>query len=61
MRRRTLKWLEPDRGRIVARFMAATMEKELGWSAARTSEEIERYDATVREEEALLSRVWEAA
>ena len=41
--------------------MAATMEKELGWSAARTSEEIEHYDATVREEEALLARVWEAA
>jgi len=61
MRRRTLQWLEPDRGRIVARFMAATMEKELGWSAARTSEEIEHYDATVREEEALLARVWEAA
>jgi glycerol-3-phosphate dehydrogenase len=59
MRRRTLQWLEPDRGRIVARFMAANMGKELGWSAARTSEEIERYDASVRDEESLLARVWE--
>jgi glycerol-3-phosphate dehydrogenase len=59
MRRRTLQWLEPDRGRIVARFMAANMGKELGWSAARTSEEIEGYDAAVREEESLLARVWE--
>jgi glycerol-3-phosphate dehydrogenase len=58
MRRRTLQWLEPDRGRIVARFMAANMGKELGWSAARTSEEIERYDTTVRDEESLLARVW---
>ena len=59
MRRRTLQWLEPDRGRIVARFMAANMGRELGWSAARTSEEIERYDAAVRDEESLLARVWE--
>ena len=59
MRRRTLRWLEPDRGRIVARFMAAVMGKELGWSATRTSEEIERYDASVREDEALLTHVWE--
>jgi len=59
MRRRSLQWLEPDRGRIVARFVAATMGKELGWSAARASEEIERYDAVVREEESLLARVRE--
>ena len=59
MRRRTLQWLEPDRGRIVARFMAANMGKELGWSAARTSEEIEYYDTAVREEESLLARVWD--
>jgi len=59
MRRRTLQWLASDRGRIVARFMAANMSKELGWSAARASEEIERYDAAVREEESLLARVWE--
>jgi len=59
MRRRTLQWLASDRGRIVARFMAANMSKELGWSASRASEEIERYDAAVREEESLLARVWE--
>jgi len=59
MRRRTLQWLEPDRGRIVARFMAANMGKELGWSTARTSEEIEYYDTAVREEESLLARVWD--
>jgi glycerol-3-phosphate dehydrogenase len=58
MRRRTLQWLEPDRGRIVARFMASSMGKELGWTAARTSQEIERYDASVRDEESLLARVW---
>jgi glycerol-3-phosphate dehydrogenase len=61
VRRRTLQWLEPDRGRIVARFMAGIMGRELGWSARRTSEEIERYDAVVREEETLLARVWEEA
>jgi glycerol-3-phosphate dehydrogenase len=61
MRRRSLQWLEPDRGRIVARFMATIMGKELGWSASRASEEIERYDAGVREEESLLARVWEGA
>jgi glycerol-3-phosphate dehydrogenase len=59
MRRRSLQWLEPDRGRIVARFVAATMGKELGWSAPRASEEIERYDAVVREEESLLGRARE--
>jgi glycerol-3-phosphate dehydrogenase len=59
MRRRSLQWLEPDRGRIVARFVAATMAQELGWSTSRASEEIERHDALVREEETLLAYVRE--
>ena len=59
LRRRGLQWLEPDRGRIAARDVAATMSRVLGWSASRTREEIERYEATVREEEALLARVEE--
>ena len=56
MRRRTLLWLEPDRGRAAAARIAHGMAKALGWSPAREREEFQSYDASLWEEEALLQR-----
>ncbi len=56
VRRRTLLWLEPDRGRAAAARIAHGMAKALGWSPARERDEFQSYDASLWEEEALLQR-----
>ncbi len=60
LRRRTLLWLTPDRGRLAAPEVATVLAETLGWSAARTKEELERYDAGLVDEEALIRRAMEA-
>ncbi len=56
VRRRTLLWLEPDRGRQAAARIAHGMATALGWSPARERDEFQSYDASLWEEEALLQR-----
>ena len=60
VRRRTLLWLEPDRGRAAAARIAQVMAHKLGWSPERQREEFQAYDASLWEEEALLRRSAEA-
>jgi glycerol-3-phosphate dehydrogenase len=59
MRRRSLLWLEPDRGRGAAPAVAAALARALDWSEARRAEEIQDYEAGLREEDALLDRAME--
>ena len=59
LRRRTALWLEPDRGRVAAATIGATMARRLGWSAARAREEFQDYDARLWEEETLIQRTQE--
>jgi glycerol-3-phosphate dehydrogenase len=59
LRRRTLLWLSPDRGRSAAPIVAAAMGQRLGWSAERTQEEARRYEAMLGEEDSLLQRTGE--
>jgi glycerol-3-phosphate dehydrogenase len=61
MRRRSSRWLTPDRGRAAARDAAAAMAERLGWSEARTRDEIQSYDAARWEEDALLQRAGDHA
>lgn len=61
LRRRTLLWLEPDRGRVAAPRVAAVMAERLGWNEERTRDEIRAWESSLREEEALLRRVEEDA
>ena len=56
VRRRTLLWLEPDRGRAAAARIAHGMAKALGWSPVRERDEFQSYDASLWEEETLLQR-----
>jgi len=59
LRRRSLLWLEPDRGRVAAPVVAAALGEALGWSEARRREELDAYEAALREEEFLLQRAAE--
>jgi len=54
IRRRSLLWLEPDRGRVAAPRIAAAMARRLGWSPERTREEIHGWEQSVWEEESLI-------
>ncbi len=56
VRRRSLLWLEPDRGRAAATRIAQRMAQRLGWSAARQQQEFQAYDASLWEEESLLQQ-----
>jgi glycerol-3-phosphate dehydrogenase len=56
LRRRTLLWMAPDRGRMTAPAIARVMAGLLGWSAERAREEFQSYDAGLWEEESLLQK-----
>lgn len=60
IRRRTLLWLSPDRGRAAAPYIAAAMGRRLGWSTERAHEEVRRYEAMLGEEDSLIQRTEEA-
>ena len=55
LRRRTLLGASADQGREAAAPAAALMAAELGWTAARTAEEIARYEADIALTEAFRS------
>jgi glycerol-3-phosphate dehydrogenase len=59
LRRRTRLWLTPDRGRVAAPVVAATLARLLGWSAERQRDELQAFHAALADEERLLSRSWE--
>jgi len=56
VRRRSTRWLADDRGLSAARRMAPVLGRSLGWSAAREKDEVDRFEASVREELLLLDR-----
>jgi glycerol-3-phosphate dehydrogenase len=56
VRRRTTRWLADDRGLAAARRMAPVLGKRLGWDAAREKEEIDRFEASVRDELVMMDR-----
>ena len=59
VRRRTGLWLTPDRGRVAAAEVAATLARRLGWDEARRRSELQRYHDVLADEERLLRRAWE--
>jgi glycerol-3-phosphate dehydrogenase len=61
MRRRTLFWLDDDRGLAVAPAVTGGMSRRLGWGPEREREEIDRYEARVRDEQAMIARALEGA
>jgi glycerol-3-phosphate dehydrogenase len=56
VRRRSTRWLGDDRGLAAARRMAPVLAQRLGWDAAREKEEIDRFEASVRDELVMLDR-----
>jgi glycerol-3-phosphate dehydrogenase len=56
VRRRSTRWLADDRGLAAARRMAPVLARRLGWDAAREKEEIDRFEASVRDELVMLDR-----
>src|SRR5262249_52881456 len=50
VRRRSTRWLADDRGLAAARRMAPVLASRLGWDATREQEEIDRFEAAVRDE-----------
>jgi glycerol-3-phosphate dehydrogenase len=56
LRRRGTRWLANDRGLAAARRMTPVLARRFGWDAAREREEIERYEAAIRDELLLLDR-----
>jgi glycerol-3-phosphate dehydrogenase len=56
VRRRSTRWLADDRGLAAARRMTPVLAKRLGWDATREKEEIERFEASVRDELMMLDR-----
>ena len=60
MRRRSTRWLADDRGLAAARRMAPVLAQRLGWDAAREKEEIDRFEASVRDELMMLDRALSA-
>jgi glycerol-3-phosphate dehydrogenase len=56
IRRRSTRWLADDRGLAAARRMAPVLARRLGWDAAREKEEIDRFEASVRDELVMLDR-----
>lgn len=61
MRRRSALWLADDRGRAAAPAVAETLAERLGWGEARRREELETFEATLRDEQGLLARATEDA
>ena len=61
LRRRSTLWLEPDRGRVAATTVGATMARRLGWSPARARAEFQDYDALLWQEETLIQRTHETS
>ncbi|HXS81493.1 MAG TPA: glycerol-3-phosphate dehydrogenase/oxidase [Methylomirabilota bacterium] len=56
VRRRSMRWLADDRGLAAARRMAPVLAQRLGWDATREKEEIDRFEASVRDELVMLDR-----
>jgi glycerol-3-phosphate dehydrogenase len=56
IRRRSTRWLADDRGLMAARRMAPILGRKLGWEPAREKDEIERFEASVRDELLMLDR-----
>jgi glycerol-3-phosphate dehydrogenase len=56
VRRRTRLWLTPDRGRVAAATVATVLAQRLGWNESRREEEVDRYHATLADEERLLAQ-----
>jgi glycerol-3-phosphate dehydrogenase len=56
IRRRSARWLADDRGLMAARRMAPVLARKFGWDAAREKDEIERFEASVRDELIMLDR-----
>ena len=56
VRRRSTRWLGDDRGLAAARRMAPVLAQRLGWDATREKEEIDRFEASVRDELVMLDR-----
>jgi glycerol-3-phosphate dehydrogenase len=56
LRRRSRYWLADDRGLGIAPDVAGAMARRLGWSPERERAEIDRYEASVREERALIAQ-----
>ena len=56
VRRRSTRWLGDDRGLAAARRMAPVLARRLGWDATREKEEIDRFEASVRDELVMLDR-----
>src|SRR6185503_6189206 len=56
VRRRSMRWLADDRGLAAARRMAPVLARRLGWDATREKEEIDRFEASVRDELVMLDR-----
>ena len=56
VRRRSTRWLADDRGLAAARSMAPVLARRLGWDATREKDEIERFEAAIRDELMMLDR-----
>ncbi len=56
VRRRSSRWLADDRGLMAARRMAPVLARRLGWDASREKDEIDRFEASVRDELLMLDR-----
>jgi glycerol-3-phosphate dehydrogenase len=56
VRRRSTSWLADDRGLSAARRMAPVLGRHEGWDAARIKDEIDRFEASVRDELMMLDR-----
>lgn len=56
LRRRSARWLDPDRGLGIAPAVADAMARRLGWSGERIREELDRYESTVHDEHDWLAR-----
>jgi glycerol-3-phosphate dehydrogenase len=56
IRRRSTRWLADDRGLAAARTMAPVLGRRLGWDPTREKDEIERFEAAIRDELMMLDR-----
>ncbi len=56
VRRRSTRWLADDRGLFAARRMAPVLARRLGWDAVRERDEIDRFEAALRDELMMLDR-----
>jgi len=59
LRRRSTHWLDDDRGLAAAPGIAAGMARRLGWSPEREREEVDRWEAAVREGDERLAHALE--